>query len=192
MNLASSPESPWIISSVFPDCSTAVYGGRSTAQQEQRTDMIRMKYNNGTRPRRAEAGMTLVEVAMAMGVAGLAIMGIINGYMFCTQSARESALSLAASARAVERLEQTRAASWQTSSYPQVCQLVASNFPPETVTLDLPSANGAITYATNYITISQISTNPPLMQVRVDCVWSFPGTAKLQTNTIQTCRAPDS
>jgi hypothetical protein len=136
--------------------------------------------------------MTLVEVAMAMGVAGLAVAGIVNGYIFCTQSATKSALSLAAGARAIERLEQTRAASWQNSSSPPVDQLVASNFPPEVVTLDLPAASGIITYATNYIQISQISTNPPLRRIRVDCVWSFRGSATLTTNTIETCRAPDS
>jgi hypothetical protein len=136
--------------------------------------------------------MTLVEVAIAMGVAGLAIAGVVNGYIFCTQSAAKSALSLAAGARAIERLEQTRAASWHNASSPPVDQLVASNFPPEVVTLDLPaSASGIVTYATNYTQISQISTNFPLKRIRVDCVWSFRGSKSLNTNSIETCRAPD-
>lgn len=153
--------------------------------------MMRLEREFGTRPRRAEGGMTLVEVAIALGVAGLAIAGMVNGYIFCTQSAAKSALSLAAGARAVERLEQTRAASWQTTSYPPVDQLVASNFPPEVVTLDLPAASGVITYATNYTQITQISTNPPLRGIRIDCIWTFRGSASLNTNTVETCRAPD-
>jgi hypothetical protein len=143
------------------------------------------------RRRAGEAGMTLAEVAMAMGVAGLAIVGVVNGYIFCGASSEKSALSLAASARAVERLEQTRAATWSPSSYPPVDQLNQTNFPNEVVTLDLPSSGGIITHATNFTQITQISTNPPLRRIHVDCVWSFRGSALLFTNSIETCRAPD-
>lgn len=135
--------------------------------------------------------MTLAEVVVAISISGLAIAGIVSGYLFATRSAEKSALSLAANARAMERLEATRGAKWDTSSWPAVDQLVITNFPPQVVVLDLSGAGGGTTYGTNVIQISQISTNPPLRRVRVDCTWSFNG-AQLCTNTIETCRAPDS
>jgi hypothetical protein len=147
--------------------------------------------SGGARRRVGESGTTLAEVVIALGVAGLAVMGCVNGYMFCGASAEKSALSLSASTRAVERLEQTRAATWSPSSYPPVDQLNQTNFPNEIVTLDLPSAKGVTTLATNFTQISQISTNPALRRIHVDCVWSYFGSALLFTNSVETCRAPD-
>jgi hypothetical protein len=134
--------------------------------------------------------MTLLEVVFALTVSGLAIAGIVGGYIFAVGSSQRSALSLAATGRATERLEQTRAAPWQISSYPQVDQLQASNFPQETVTLDLPWAGTAITTATNFTQISQISATPPLRRIHVDCVWRI-NSSELLTNSVETCRAPD-
>ena len=135
--------------------------------------------------------MTLAEVVMAMGVAGLATTGVVNGYIFCAASAEKSALSLAASARAVERMEQTHAATWSTSGSTIIDQLNATNFPTEVVTLDLPSAKGIITYATNFTEISTISTNPPLRRIHVDCVWSYRGSSLVFTSSVETCRSPE-
>jgi type II secretory pathway pseudopilin PulG len=134
--------------------------------------------------------MTLVEVVFALAVSGLAIAGIVAGYIFAVGSAQRSALSLAANGRAMERLEQTRGAAWQVSSYPPVDQLQASNFPVEVVTLDLPWAGTRVTTATNITQISQISATPPLRRIHVDCVWSYNG-SDLVTNSVETCRAPD-
>jgi type II secretory pathway pseudopilin PulG len=134
--------------------------------------------------------MTLVEVVFALAISGLAIAGIVSGYIFSVDSAQRSALSLAASGRALERLEQTRAATWEISSFPPIDQLQSSNFPIEVVTLDLPWAGSTVTSATNITQISQIATNPPLRRIHVDCVWSYNGN-QLLTNSIETCRAPD-
>lgn len=139
---------------------------------------------------RVQAGMTLVEVIVAMAVAGLVVGGMIGGYLFCIISAEKSALSLAANAQALERLEETRAGKWDTASYPPVDQLVATNFPAQVVLLDRAGSRVAATYATNLVEITQISTNPPLKRIRVDCIWSFHGGQRI-TNTIETCRAPD-
>ena len=131
-----------------------------------------------------------MEVVFALAVSGLAIAGIVSGYVFAVGAAEESALSLAASGRAMERLEQTRGASWQVTSYPQIDQLQQTNFPNEVVTLDLPWAGTNTTTATNITQITQISTTPPLRRIHVDCVWRFNG-SQLLTNSIETCRAPD-
>ena len=66
----------------------------------------------------------------------------------------------------------------------------AANFPDKIVTLDQSAAGAGIVYATNITRISDISTEPPLKRVRVDCIWRFRGSV-LFTNTIETCRAPN-
>jgi len=134
--------------------------------------------------------MTLVEVAVALAVAGLAVTAIVNGYMFCVNSAEKSALSLAANARANARLEEIRSARWDTASVPAVDQVVTTNFPDQVVILDLSGSGTNVTYATNFTQISQISVAPPLKRIHIDCIWSFKN-GRLITNTIETCRAPD-
>ena len=145
----------------------------------------------GRRLARTQAGMTLAEVVVAIAISGLAVVGIVSGYLFAVRSAEKSALSLAANARAMERLEATRGAKWDTSSWPAVDQLVITNFPAQEVLLDLSGSGLGSTYGTTVLQISQISTNPPLRRIRVDCIWKFNGT-QLLTNTIESCRAPDS
>jgi type II secretory pathway pseudopilin PulG len=134
--------------------------------------------------------MTLVEVVVALAVTGLAIGAVVNGYHYCSNAAQKAALDQAASARALERLEETHSAKWDTSVWPPVDQLVASNFPPKSVVLDLAGTGAVVTSATLQTQISQESTNPPLKRVRVDCVWTYGGT-RVITNTLETLRAPD-
>jgi prepilin-type N-terminal cleavage/methylation domain-containing protein len=147
------------------------------------------KRRSGARSGRDESGMTLTEVVVAMAITGLAIAGIIAGYNFCTHAAQKAALTLAAHARALERLEETRSAKWDTSSYPVVDQLVATNFPSKTVVLDCSGAGVATVTATLRTTIATLSINPPLKQIRVDCAWTFRDTPVV--STIETVRAPD-
>jgi type II secretory pathway pseudopilin PulG len=142
------------------------------------------------RSRRDERAMSLVEVLVAFAIAGLAVGGIVYGYVFSISSAERFALSQAANAQATERMEQVRGAVWYSTSSPVIDQVVSSNFPDQTVTLDLSGAGTGVTYATNFTTISLISTNPLLKRVRVDCVWTY-NNSQLMTNTIETCRAPD-
>jgi type II secretory pathway pseudopilin PulG len=149
--------------------------------------------NTQTRIRRSArriAGLTLVEVIVALAISSLAVAGIINGYLFTITSAQRSALSLIANARAMERIEETRSAKWDTSSWPPVDQLVSTNFPDQVITLDLDGSGTNALYATNVTQIIGVSTNPPLRRVRVDCIWAFKG-KQLMTNTVETCRAAD-
>jgi hypothetical protein len=133
--------------------------------------------------------MTLVEVVVSLAISGLVLGGMICGYIFSVTLAERSALSLAANTRAVERLEQTRAAKWDTASYPTVDELVTTNFPNSVVVLQSSGTRSGITYGTNQVEISQISVNPPLKRIRVDCIWRFNGSQPI-TNTVETCRAP--
>ncbi len=138
---------------------------------------------------RACAGLTLAEVVIAMFITALAVSGIVRGYVYCTTSAEKAGLHLAASARAMERLEETRSAKWDLASWPAVDQLVSSNFPSRTVTLDLSGDGKGVVEATVDTTITTVSSTPPLKRIRVDCVWQFRGIQA--TNTVETCRAPD-
>lgn len=133
-------------------------------------------------------GMTLIEVLIALAIAGLGVGAIISGYMFTVTSAERNALSLAANARAMQRVEEIRAAQWDTSL--SIDQLSITNFSDELVTLDTSGTSGVVTYATNHVLISDISTFPPLRRIRVDCTWKFYD-GRVMTNTIETCRAPD-
>jgi prepilin-type N-terminal cleavage/methylation domain-containing protein len=149
-----------------------------------------LQHNKVAARRFGESGMTLAEVVVAMAIAGLAIAGIINGYTFSTNSAQKAAMALAANARALERIEETRSAKWDLSAYPAIDQLVPTNFPTRTVTLDKAGVGNVVTTATVITEITQISSTPPLKRIRVSCIWRYKGSPAM-TNVIETCRAPD-
>jgi type II secretory pathway pseudopilin PulG len=134
--------------------------------------------------------MTLVEVIIALAITGVTLGGIITGYIFCATAAVKAELVQAANARALERIEQTHSAQWDTSIWPNADQLVATNFPNEVVSLDTPGSGAEGTSATIQTIISQISLNPPVRRIRVECIWQFRGTG-LITNSIETIRSPD-
>jgi Tfp pilus assembly protein PilV len=140
--------------------------------------------------RRTERGVTLVEVLVAFVVSGLALAGMVSGYILANTSAEKFALSLAANAQASQVMEQMRSATWDISSYPVIDELTASNFPSQVVTLELSGNGTNVIYATNFPQISTISTSPPLRRIRVDTVWNYRG-LQVWTNTIETCRAPN-
>ena len=134
--------------------------------------------------------MTLAEVVVAMAITGLAVGGIVTGYVYSTTSAEKAGLHFVANARAMERVEEARSAKWDTASWPPVDQLVATNFPSKVVTNDLSGSGVGVVTATLNTYITQVSTNPPLKRIRVDCIWKFKGVETI-TNTIETLRAPD-
>lgn len=134
-------------------------------------------------------GFTLTEVVVSLALIGLTAGGTIAGYVQSARSTDWQAHSLAAQSLAMQRVEQCRAAKWDTRSFPPVDQLIASNFPVTTAPLDIPVSGTNATYATLYTTLTSLSTDPPLRMVQSDCVWMFGG--KRFTNTAITYRAPD-
>ncbi len=139
---------------------------------------------------RYRSGFTLAEVLISILILGLTIGGILYGYLMAARRAEFSAYNLAAESLALQRLEQTRAASWQPNNYPVVDQLLASNFPNQSLVLDVPLQGTNIIYATIYTSISTISTNPQVRMIRVDCAWPFLDRGTM-TNTVVTYRSPD-
>lgn len=140
---------------------------------------------------RRDTGFTLTEVVFSLALIGLTAGGIINGYIQSAKITDWQAHSLAAQSLAMQRVEQCRAAKWDTRSYPPVDQLVSSNFPNVTEQLDLPLAHTNASFATIYTTITTISTNPPYRMIQADCVWQVPQRRGYFTNTVVTYRAPD-
>jgi prepilin-type N-terminal cleavage/methylation domain-containing protein len=141
-------------------------------------------------PKQGRAGMTLIEVVIALAIAGLTVAGIVTGYIYCSTATVKDALYMAANGRAMERIEETRMARWDVSSYPVVDELVATNFPDQTVTLDMSPSGPGTTTATVNTTITPLSSSPPVRIIHVDCIWLFRGVEPI-TNSIETCRAPD-
>jgi prepilin-type N-terminal cleavage/methylation domain-containing protein len=136
----------------------------------------------------ASRGFTLAEVVIAIAVLAIVVQGVIYGYIAATRRAEWSAHSLAAQSLASQGVEQARAAKWDPQAWPVVDELPPTNFVQADI-LDIPVMHSPI-YATNYISIRTASANPPLREIRADCVWGF-FTGKTFTNTVVTLRAPD-
>jgi hypothetical protein len=127
---------------------------------------------------------------------------LIYGYVQINRMAEWSSMSLAAQSYASQGLEQAKSAQWNyvgdanfgpgtgdELGYPVAVGYI-SYF--TTNTMDIPTT-GAPINVTNFITITNVfpNNNPPLRQIRSDCVWTFPLNGKLCTNTAITLRAPD-
>jgi hypothetical protein len=138
----------------------------------------------------ARHGGSLVEVVFSLGIATLTISGSVNGYILSANRAEWSAYSLAAHSLAMQRLEQVRAAKWDTAAYPPVDQIVPGNFGLQTNILDVPISGSNVVYAISRTILSDISANPPMKFVRVETVWKFMNRGTF-TNTVSSYRAPD-
>ncbi|HEY4953174.1 MAG TPA: hypothetical protein VII71_07310 [Verrucomicrobiae bacterium] len=107
-----------------------------------------------------------------------------------------SSWSVAAQSYAQQGAEQARSAQWNSQMWPVASgpgtgdELGCPTNYFQVDTLDVPT-DGAYINITNFISITQISTNPSVRQIRSDCVWWFPLTGQWCTNTVITLRAPD-
>jgi len=137
-------------------------------------------------------GFTLAEVVVAIAVATLSFAGVILGYVLTADRAEWSAYSLAAQSLAMQGVEQARGAKWDPKSWPSVDELGVTNYAQVDV-LDVP-VSGQPVEATNYISVTVISEDPPLRQLRADCVWSLQNGLRSRgpfTNTVITLRTAD-
>ena len=129
---------------------------------------------------------------MAIAVATLSFGGVIYGYVFTSDRAQWSAYSLAAQSLAMQGVEQARAAKWDPKAWPAVDELGVTNY-TEVDMLDVP-VTGQPIQATNYISITVVSQDPPLRQLRADCVWRLVSGRRSRgpfTNTVVTLRTAD-
>ena len=140
--------------------------------------------------RQCSSGVTLIEVVISMAIAAITISSIVAGYVFSARQLEQAACSSAAEFMARQRVEQARSAKWDPLADPPVNELVASNFPVVVSALDIPVAGNNPLNATNTTTITTVSTNPPLMMIRVDCVWWLLSRGPF-TTPLTAYRAPD-
>lgn len=145
------------------------------------------------RSRSRECGFTLAEVVISTAIILVTLAGVIYGYVKTTDRAEWSAYSLAAQSLASQGVEQARAAKWDPQAWPPIDEMGITNF-IQIEQLDVPK-KGPPVLATNFIAVTLVSSNPPLKQLRADCVWVLkyrpPGNRGPFTNTVITFRAPD-
>jgi Tfp pilus assembly protein PilV len=145
----------------------------------------------------------LIEVLISVFIAGFVMAGMVYGYVQANRMAEWSSMSLAAQSYASQGMEQMRSAQWNSQQWPETNGPGTSDELPLTLTngvysfstnevdiLDVPTSGNPINI-TNFITVTQISTNPSLRQIVSKCVWTFPFTKRVCTNTMVTLRAPD-
>jgi hypothetical protein len=124
---------------------------------------------------------------MALAIFAILIEGVVLGYVFSARRAEWSAHSLAAQSLAAQGAEQARAAKWDPQAWPIIDEQPPTNF-VQLDMLDIPF-KGEPEFASNYISITVASANPPLRQIQADCVWRLGD--EFFTNTVITLRAPD-
>lgn len=139
-------------------------------------------------------GFTLTEVTIAIAISALVFAGVIYGYVATADHAEWSAYSLAAHSLAIQGVEQARAAQWDPQAWPKIDELGVTNY-TQVWALDVPVSGGNPVLATNYVSVTSVSTVPPLRQIRADCVWVLPSRGATTrgpfTNTVVTLRASD-
>jgi type II secretory pathway pseudopilin PulG len=167
--------------------------------------LVRFNHAGGFGKSTRCAALTLVECLVSIVILALVMGGVINGYVQANRIAEWSSMSLAAQSLAQQGMEQARCAQWNSQQYPYtsgpgtgdelpVTNVVggtwSTNYSGTNYAMDVP-ATGTPFYGTNYITLTTVSTAPPLRMIRSDFVWTFPNTQKIFTNTMITYRAPD-
>lgn len=138
----------------------------------------------------ASPAFTLIEVAVAIAIAGLVMAGMFKGYQMAGRRAQFSAYQEAANTMAMQQMESIVAAQWVVSGT-KVTNIFNPTLTNSQVSfLCLPNSGSNAVYATNYASVTQLSTNPPYLMITVSCVWNFMGLGVF-TNTVAVLRSPD-
>jgi len=145
---------------------------------------------------RPEAGFSLIEVLVALGILCMVFTGLIYGYVQANRISEWTSMSLAAQSYASQGTEQARAADWSSHSSSVMDEMPPTNYTFVDI-MDIPTKGNPTNtdfcfWVTNYVTVSNYSVNPPLRLIRTDCCWIFPLTGQPQTNTVILVRASDT
>ena len=145
------------------------------------------------------SGFTLAETVVCVFIMMVLFAGIITAYIQGSFRAEWSGYSLAAESAGIQRLEQARAAVWDTQQTPiqdEITNMCSVNYPGVMLDMPVSSTNGSV-YATNYLTITRIPnaaiSGVSNYMVRVDTVWPFRWKNQVvyYTNTVACYYAPD-
>jgi Tfp pilus assembly major pilin PilA len=132
---------------------------------------------------------TLAEVVLAAAIAALLCTAITKVYLIGSYRSQYAACSLAANMQAIKKIEQVIHAAWVPSyGTTNIFNPALTNI--DTENLEMPVAAVNQITCTNYTTVTLVSTNPPYLMVRVDCVWGF-NALGTYTNTVAVLRGPD-
>jgi len=171
--------------------------------------LVRFNKTGNKKSRTHCAAMTMPEVLISLVIMALVMAGLIMGYVQANRMAEFCSMTLAAQSYASQGLEQARSAQWNSQIWPPTNGPgTGDELPPttngsgmlvpmvQTNTMDIPavgdpSATNFPFWVTNYITVSSVSDNPKVRQIRSDAVWTFPLTGQRYTNSVVTLRAPD-
>jgi Tfp pilus assembly protein PilV len=143
---------------------------------------------------RLAGGYTMGEVLLAFGVMGLMFAGLIYGYVQTNRVSEWSSMSMAAQAFAAQGAEQARASDWRPRDWPPTNGLgtmdeltngsvIVTNDYMDIPVQGAPTNASALVWVTNVVTVTDVSQNPKLRQIRSECRWTFPLTGLPQTNT---------
>lgn len=142
------------------------------------------------RNRKKSSAFTLIEIAVALAISVVVMAGIFKGYTMAARRAQFSSYNLAANAMAMQQMESIVAATWVISGT-SVTNLFSSSLTnTQIAALCLPNSATNLVYATNYATVTQVSTNPPYVMVQVNCIWNFMDMGTF-TNSVAVLRGPD-
>jgi hypothetical protein len=126
---------------------------------------------------------------MATAITALLCTAMVEAYLTGSFKSQYAACSLAANMQAMRKIEQVIFANWIPSyGITNVFNPALTNVDIEN--LEMPVAITNVLTCTNYTTITQLSTNPPYLMIRVDCVWAFNGQGTF-TNTVAVLRCPN-
>ena len=194
----------WPFSFIFMACSLR-RGERKS--EESRNMLSRIALPDACVARRRErSAFTLPEVLVSLVILTIAISGICYGYSQINRIAVWDSMNQAAQAFAIRGMEAARAAKWNpwvlstntTALAGSQDELPATNGIPaliQTNVLDIPRLGNPGTnlnyYATDYVYVTQYPGEPPIREIRSECVWNFAPTGKQFTNVIITLRGPD-
>ncbi len=150
---------------------------------------MKFKESKAVKSARLIGAFTLAELLMSVAILGTTISGVILSYVASAQRAEWNAHALAAQSLAAQSAEQARASRWDLEAGTgKGDDLGLTNF-VRVETLDVPTV-GTPMLVTNYVSITTISSNPPIRQIRSDCVWRFMNRGFF-TNSVFMLRGPD-
>lgn len=147
--------------------------------------------------RKQGAGFTLAEVVVSIAILSSAMAGLVFGYIQTNRRAQWCSLTLAAQSLASQSVEQARAAKWDGHPLTPGIGLGRSDELPTTNYIQvftntlLVPATGEPLKVTNYVSITTALANPPVRQIRADCVWHSPFSETWVSNTVITYRMTD-
>jgi type II secretory pathway pseudopilin PulG len=155
-----------------------------------------------TDKRLATNAFSLIEVLIAFVVLSLVMAGLMFGYVQANRMAEWSSMSLAAQSFASEGAEQTRAANWRprdpcTNTGPNTAWETWPGYMMTNIgILDIPisgnpASNNFPYFVTNYVTVTEPTNNPYLLEIQSVAYWIFPRTGQQYSNIVILQRAPD-